>query len=231
MSTKAEIAAKILQVFIRTDKTTELNNALNETYFEMCGVIQYHKTSAQEYVNLTDKREDYAIPSDTLRINHPIRLIELAAQSDSGSSYNLTFIPKDEYDTMEPNPNVTPTTLVSTGKPTHYTVWKNCILLTPIPDSSTKYKIELNLGGEITKLSADVDQPIFSERWDETMKAGTLARLFSLVELYERAQFWNGIYLNGFAGADGFFKGGLKLLKEISENIDRAPLIVKHNDF
>lgn len=231
MSTRAQIITKVNAIFKRDDKATEVIDALNEAYFEMLGVIQYHKTSAQKWVNLVQGREEYAIPSDTLRINHPIRLIELTAQSDSGSSYNMDFITKDEYDALEPNPNVTPASLVSTGKPTKYTVWKNCILLTPIPDSSTLYKIELNLGGEVAKLAADADIPVFSERWEETLKAGTLARLFALIELYERASYWQGIYINGYAGADGYFNGGLKLLKEISNNIDRAPHIVKNRDF
>ena len=227
MGTRLELYTRIVGgAFKRTDKTTQVYQAINDTLLEMAGCIQNRKTTDQRWVPTVDEQEDYAMPDDTLRLNHPIRLIDPSASSASGSSYPMTFLSKERYDVLEPAPNAA---TKDTGKPTHYTVWKNCILLYPIPDAV--YRLEINVGGELVTLQADGDISIFLDRWDETIAAGANSRLFYDLELYDEGDKWRNVFINGHGGQDGRFSGGLKLLQELEHAVTRAPQFVAHNDF
>lgn len=222
----SDLKTMILEIFKRTDKATELARAINDTYREMAGCIDPRKLKDQIWKATIAGREEYPIPDTVLRINHPIRLIDPDAGSGAGSSYPLQFIPKDEYDLVEPNPNSAD---VQTGTPYAYTFWKNSILLTDVPNKI--FRLELNIGGEPTILTEAADTTIFAPQWDETIKAGALARLFAGIRFWDEVDRWQAIYRYGFAGDRGNIVGGLELLKQLEAQIATAPLIVKPNDF
>lgn len=222
----SDLQAAVLEVFKRTDKQTELERALNDTYFEMVAAVDPRRQKDQIYRTTIVGREEYPVPDNLLRINHPVRIIE-GTTNRGGQSYPLEFLTKEEYDYWEPNPNALS---ILGGKPWGYCFWKNSILLTDIPDKST-YSIEINIGGEATKMVEEDDATIFSPTWDETIKAGALARLFIGIELDDRADVWQKIYRYGFAGNEGNITGGLELLKKLNDQIDKAPIIVRPNDF
>jgi len=213
-------------VFKRTDKDSQINQAINDTLREMGAAVAPRTTWNQEWVPTVVGREDYKVPSTLLRIMHPIRLQDSTEGNNSTSSYPLQHIPKVEYDRLEPFPN-TPNAK-TTARPRFYTIWENCILITPLPDSAD-YRLEINSGNEITILNADVDEPFLSDQWLETIKAGALARLYNGLQQYEEARIWQNIYIYGYAGQGGMFKGGLMLLKETDDDVIRAPLIVDNN--
>ena len=216
----------VLGVFKRDDKTTELKQAINDTYKEMVACIDPPKQQDQIYKSTVINREEYVIPDNILRMNHPVRLIEVGASNNSSESYPLSFISKQEYDEIESNPNAS--TIVP-GKPFAYCMWKNSILLTKIPDKV--YRLEINMGGEATPMSADADATIFAPTWDETIKAGALARMFAVIQLKEDVAFWQAVYKYGFAGSEDNIVGGLYLLKRLTEEKMIAPTIVQPHDF
>jgi hypothetical protein len=220
------LQAMVLEVFKRTDKTTELKRALNDTYREMAACIDPNKLQDQIYQICNVGQEDYAIPDVVLRINHPIRLIEPGSTNNSSQSGPLTFITKDEYDELEPNPNAT---TIQTGKPWAYAFWKNSFLLTHIPDKA--YQIEVNIGGEPTIMVSDTDATIFSPMWDETIKAGALARLYAGIQLKEETAMWMTTYRYGFLGNAEDIIGGIGLLKLLNENKTKAPIVVEPRDY
>lgn len=225
-STFAELQAAVLRVFKRDDKQTELEEALNDTVKEMVAAVDPRKMKDQIYKPTVVGREDYAIPDTILRINHPIRLIDPNSSNNQSSSFPLHFYSKEEYDAVEPNPNAA--TIVP-GKPEGYCFYKNSILLTPIPDAV--YRLEMNVGGEPTKLVEDADTTIFSQTWDETIKAGTLARLFAGIESWDNANKWQSVYRYGFAGNEKAITGGLELLKQLNSQIEDNQKIVEYRDF
>lgn len=220
-----DLQTMVLEVFKRDDKATELKRAINETYDEMCAFAHPRKLQDQIYKNIIPGREEYPMPDTVLRINHPVRLIDPAATNDSTSSYPMDFLTKNEYDVEEPNPNAA--VISRKGKPWAYTIWKNSILLTPIPD--LVYMLEINIGGLPTRLVAGQDTTIFQQTWDETHKAGTLSRLFALIGLTESADLWQRVYRYGFAGNEGFVTGGLELLRQTSRDLQQAPVVVRFN--
>lgn len=218
----------VLEDFKRTDKTTELKRALNFTYKEMVACVDPRKQQDQIYKGLVAGREEYPIPDTVLRINHPIRLLEVGSSNRSSQSFPMDYLTKDEYDELEPNPNAL---TIYGGRPYAYTFWKNSILVTDVPDRSGAYQIELNIGGEASALVEDGDQVIFSPTWDETIKYGAMARLFLGIGFKDSAANAQGIYRWGFAGNEENITGGLGLLKKLNEDLTRAAHIVKNNDF
>lgn len=222
----SDLQTMVLETFKRTDKTTELKRAINETNREMVACVDPRKMRDQIYKPTVVGREEYPIPDTILRINHPIKLIDPTASNNSSSSYPLYFMPKDEYDRDEPNPNAS---LIVPTRPWAYTFFKNSILLTGLPEKV--YTLEMNVGGEATELVSDADTTIFAPTWDEIIKAGTLARLYVLIERTDLADIQQKIYRYGFAGNEGNITGGLALLKELNKQIQDAPLIVQPRYF
>ena len=225
-TTLATFSTMVKEVYKRTDKATEIDRALNETYLEMIAATSPRKTQDQIYRPVVIGREEYPLPETVLRINHPIRLIDPNVASNNSSSHHpLKFLAnKDEYDRIEPNPNAT---TVITGRPWAYTIWKNSILITDLPDKA--YTLEVNIGGVGTKLVASIDETIFQETWDETHKAGALARLFALIDLSDKADLWQRIYRYGFAGNEGLITGGLELLHQTTRDLQDGPFMVANN--
>jgi hypothetical protein len=224
MATLLELKTSVLEIFKRDDKETEIVRAINEAYSEMCATTAPRKLQDQIYKTVVIGREEYPVPDTVLRVAHPVRLLDPTAGNNSSSSYALEFLTKDEYDNLEPNPNAVE---ITTGKPHAYTLWKNSILLTDIPDK--EYVLEINIGGIPTLLVAEIDETIFLPTWDETNKAGALTRLFGGIGLIQEADLWQRIYRYGFSGNEGYVTGGLELLRQLNRDIQSAPHIVRFN--
>lgn len=216
----------VLAVYKRTDKSTELGQAINDTYRAMVSCIDPPKQQDQIYKDTVALREEYPIPESILRMNHPVRLIEKGASNNSSQSYPMQFISKQQYDEWEPNPNA-PT--IIGGRPFAYCMWKNSIILTKIPDKV--YTLEINVGGEAVPMVADADATIFTPNWDETIKAGALARLYALIGLKDETAFWQTVYKFGFEGSEDNITGGLFMLKRLTEEKMQAPRMVVPTDF
>lgn len=221
----SDLQTMVLEIFKRTDKTTEVKRAINEAYREMASVMDARKLEDQIYQTCTIGQEDYAVPDSILRINHPLRLIEPGATNNSSQSHPLRFLTKSQYDELEPNPNAA---TINGGRPYAYTIFKNSLLLTDIPDQ--EYLIELNVGGEPTIMSEATDATIFSPVWDETIKAGALTRLYLGIQLLPESEFWMNIYRYGFTGSKENITGGLELLRNINQQRAIPQLIVRNND-
>ena len=102
------------------------------------------------------------------------------------------------------------------------------MLITPKPDKV--YRLEANLDLLVVRLVEAADQTVLIRCWDETIKAGALARLFAGIKQYEDAKFWQGIYRFGFNGSEGKVSGGLELLQKITDDQQTAPLIADNNN-
>lgn len=174
--------------FKRPDKDTEITQAYNDMIMWVATFMPHSGYMFQSYVNLIDGTEDYGLPSDLIHLIHTIKFIKGTGASDSG--YNLEYIQKDEYDRIEPNPNRSSPTK---GRPTKYTVFDRCVLLTPVPDSSD-YLIEIDWAKRPSDLSGDSDTPDLGAEWEEVLKWGTLERVYAGLDLFDESQFWGAKY-------------------------------------
>ena len=224
MSTLADLRTRLKEVFIRTDKDTEINRAISDAYLEMIAVIGDHKVEDRYYETIVAGRSDYLLPTSFLRIRHPAKIIDAENDSSHVSSYPLRFLPPQEFDQWEPNPDATAPT---TGRPWAYTIKKNSYLLTSVPDKA--YTIEFLVGGSGNALVDDADEPVFASHWDETIVAGALKRMYALVKLYDQSNFWGGVYVNGHVDPNLGMSGGLNLLKQLNSDNTRGPAICQVN--
>ena len=174
--------------FKRTDKDTEIVQAINDMIVWVSLQMPAGNYKYQSWINTVIRQEDYPIPTTAIHLIHPVRLLLGSNSADSG--YVLTHVSKQEYDQLEPNPNRTNPT---TGRPYAYTVYSRSILLTSIPDSAA-YLLEINWSRRPTSLSADTDTPTLGSEWDETLKAGSLERLYAGLGLLQEASYWASQY-------------------------------------
>lgn len=219
--TLSEYQTYIKRDFKRTDKDTEITQAVNDTIIWIATIMPHGGYKFQSYINTVIGREDYAIPSTLIHIIHPIRLLLGATSADSG--YPLRHLTKEEYDRLEPNPN---RSSPSTGRPDAYTIFSRSILISP-PADSVSTILEINWSKRPTSLSLSADTPSLGSEWDEIVKHGSLERLFAGIGLYGESQFWASQYRD----QEGNPIGMCKRLFDIEKNREETAIrTVVNND-
>jgi len=189
MSSLSTLKTYIKRDFKRTDKDTEITQAINDTILWIAAIMPHGNYKYQSWIYTANAREDYSIPSNLIHLIHPVKFLEGSATNDYG--YPLNHVSKEEYDLLYPNPNRTSPT--DKGKPTVYTVFSRSILVGPLPDSAD-YILEINWSRRPVSLSADADTPELGAEWDEVIKQGAIDRLYSGIGMIEEANYWAGMY-------------------------------------
>ena len=179
--TGSEFYAYVLKTFKRTDKSTEIYDAIADTVVDMCERMGFEETKVEAYtVDGIAELGDYKVdlPPDFARLLGDVRWSD---QQDSGT---LTKLSKQEFNEKFPDPDGDDPI---DGKPTHYCVFGNQILLGPVPDRTTyEYQIDYSSfpGDDAVTGSTTVR---FTDKARECVKFGTLARLFEVVEMFDLA--------------------------------------------
>jgi hypothetical protein len=210
--TGSELYSYILKDFKRTDKSTEMYQAITDTVRDILSRHPFDvtRTEAQTSAGFS-AAGDYklALPSDVGKLIL-IRLI------DGDDSFVMGRLTKDAYDRKYPNQGDED---VDTGTPKEYCIFNNEIQVGPATDS-TDYELEIVYSEE---LAADVDASTtsvtFSGEHRETLKAGALFRMYNGLEEYERAAVWERFYEKGIE----------QMIKRDNDRAD-APARVNYND-
>lgn len=169
----------IIRTFKRTDKTVEIYDAITDTIIDMCERMGFEDTKVEAYTAsgitvIGDYKLD--LPSDFGRLIGDVRW------SDQSNSWTLTPLSKQEFNEKFPDPDGDSPI---DGKPTHYCVFGNQILLGPVPDDTTyEYQIDYSTFPEdaITNLTTEV---IFTDKARECVKFGALYRLYESIEEWD----------------------------------------------
>ena len=208
----------------RTDKDTELVQAYNDMVVWVSSQMPHSGYKFQSYLTTEVGVEDYGIPPTAIHVIHPIRLILGTGASDEG--YLLDHINKEEYDRREPNPNrASP----QKGRPTAYTIYDRCVLVTPLPDLAT-YLLELNWGKRSTTLSSDAETTELGSEWDEIFKWGVLERLYAGMGQLDLAQYWGAKYHAITSQGDDLPIGFCRTLFEVEKNREGSQIdVVRFN--
>ena len=186
--TSTEMYNYILRAFKRTDKATEVFEALTDTIREIRRRLEI--SDDEESQILTDTigtlgEYQLDLESDTgLIIGDPVVV-------DGTDSWPLTRYSKARFDEKYPNPAATN---VSKGKPVDYCIYKNQIILGPVPDSTSyTYRMNFTSEGWENYINGSTAVP-FSGKYREALKYGTLARLYIDLELSDRATVYDGLF-------------------------------------
>lgn len=186
--------------FRRTDKSTEMTQAYNDSIVYVATRMPFGNYKYQSYISTVKYQEDYQLPSTMNHLIHPVKLLQGSDTSDLGDP--LIQLTKQEYDIKYPNPN---RTTPSTGYPEDYCIYSRSILLGPIPDSAD-YIIEIDWSVLPTAQSATTDTHYLGTEWDEILKYMTLHRLYAGLGQFNEAAAWKSLYEDGLGNPIGQFK-------------------------
>lgn len=209
----AETATYIKRIFKRTDKDTELYEALTDVIMDMKLRFNFDRFKVEAYSGSIAVAGDYKleVPSDLGHIIGDVRCL------DSTSSTVLVKVSKPRFDELYPNPNATG---VATAKPTHWCLFGEQLLFGPVPeDTSYEYEFSYTTEEAETIVSGTAAVP-FSDRYRECLRAGVLARLFAGLDDDVKAQKWLAFYENDLS----------KIVNSERSN-SGAPAFVEYNDY
>lgn len=179
----------VVNVFIRDDKDTEIYEAATDTVSELRRIFPFEEQL--EETTVTDTLSvlgDYKLDLETdfgLLVGDVILL-------DGTNSKPLIKLSKQEFDRLYPNPTASG---VSMGRPKHYCIFNNDILIGPVPDSITAYTFKYTQSIEpvLTVTSATASVP-FTNLYREMVRAGTLFRLYLGLEAPELSSTYEALY-------------------------------------
>ncbi len=202
----------IIRTFKRTDKNTEILEAINDTISDMRIRFSLDETKDEAYSTGISVLGSYRIdlPDDFEHMVTDVKIL------DGDQSYVLKKLSKQEFDDMYPNPN---DTNVQKFKPVHYTIFSNAILLGPVPDK-TSYQYEFSYSTiydtPITVSTSDVP---FSDMYREALKYGVLFRINVALENDDAAAKWRTFYEEEI----------VKIVARDKHNID-SPIVMNYKD-
>lgn len=176
-----ELHDYIIRTFKRTDKTTEVYDAITDTIMDMCEEYGFDENKVEAYTTagitaLGDYKID--LPDD---FSHLLGDVRWSDQDESGT---LTKLSKQQFNEMFPDPDGDEPI---DGEPTHYCLFGKQILIGPVPDDITyEYQIDYSKfpSDPVTSVTSDV---MFTDNARECVKFGVLARLYECVEEWDNA--------------------------------------------
>lgn len=194
--TGSEFYAYVLRKFKRTDKETEVYEAMTDVITDMR--LQFYSEDYKEetYSSGISAIGEYklGLPSD---FGHIIGDISMIDTDDDQEYPTLTKISKQRYDDMYPERLLSDTNKMTTSHPRHYCIYGNQVFLGPVPDKTT-YRYQFNYTTEDSDdIDSETDPVPFTEKYRNVVRSGVLAELYDGMENYEEANYWRTMYVDG----------------------------------
>jgi hypothetical protein len=182
--TGPEFLAYVLRTFKRTDKNTEVYEAITDAVKEIRRRHYWSDDQIEAYTNSgISALGDYKVglPSDMAGFIGRVRCI------DGTNGWILDKLSKDEFDATYPDAVVT----ANYGVPEHFCIFRDHLYIGPVPDK-TSYQYEINYleDDQVTITAATTSVP-FSAKNPDILKYKTLALTFQTLGAYEHAAFWD----------------------------------------
>jgi hypothetical protein len=210
--TGAQFATYLLSTFKRTDKSTQIFEALTDVVMDIKLQINAEDFKTERCTAEIPVAGDYTFAVQS-NFGHLIGDITLV--NPAGGSWPLIKVSKPIYDAYYPSQNENNPV---TGSPKHYCLFGNTFYIGPIPDLTT-YKYQYNYTTEaataITSATASVP---FCDRYRQYVKDMVLARLYLDLDDDEKAT----KYLQ--LGAAGL----LKIMNNENNNVE-APTFIRYS--
>jgi len=183
----------ILSTFRRTDKTTQIYEAITDTIMDIKLQFEFDSFKVEAYSTSISVLGDYKIdvPSDFGHLVGAMR-----CNDGNGNSRILLKLSKEQFDELYPDPNAVN---VSKAMPTHYCLFGEQFLFGNVPDRidySYEFSYTTEASDVITASTANVP---FSDRYRECLKFGALMRLYAGLDDDEKAAKWKNFYDNEIA--------------------------------
>ncbi len=196
--TGAEFYAYLLRTLKRTDKSTEVYEAMTDTAFDMR--LRFYsedfKTRSSALTGCTTVG-DYSLtlPTD---FGHLIGQVSMKDDSSEQDYLPLLKISIEEYDRLYPDRQLDAASR-DTGVPRHFCIYGGEIFVGPCVDKTT-YDFVINYTQEdATDIVAGTVLVPFTDKYREVVKHGVLMRIYRDLEMYQEADIYEVKYEQGIA--------------------------------
>lgn len=195
--TGLEIYNYFLQVFKRTDKSTESYTAMADTVMDMRSrMLSDEFSSVSAALTGISAIGDYTldIPTD---YGHIIGDVLIRDTSSDTSYLPLNKLKKSEFDMKYSQITSTAVGNRNTGVPVDYCFFGRQILVAPAVDS-TNYEFKINYTTEdLPTYTANTTSIPFTPQFREVLRAGMLYRMFFELGLNAESDRWAAFYADG----------------------------------
>jgi len=175
--------------FKRTDKDTELYEATTDAIQEMRRRFKFQEAEAEKTTTDTITVDgDYK-----LTIESDFGLLCGIVIEDDEDAWPLQQISKARFEHIYPDINVTN----DRGIPNHFCLFNDQILIGPVPDKVT-YNYRKSYSQRAGTVSSSTDAVPFTNLYREVLRDGVTARLYELMDQFDRAQFYYQKSESGF---------------------------------
>lgn len=166
-----DFLAYVLRIFKRTDKDTELYDAITDAVTELRRIYSFDESEVE--ITSTDTISvlgdfKFSLESDNGLLIGDIEVI------DGDDSRPVIKISKEKYDLLYPN---SASATATRDKPKHFAVFAGVVYLGPVPDSIS-YTYRLNYSKRGTTISAASVSVPFTQDYREPLRYGVLAKAF-----------------------------------------------------
>lgn len=186
--TGSEFYAYVLREFKRTDKSTEVYEAITEALIAIRLRFAFDDFKTEAYTSDgIDSIGDYRLdlPSD---FGH---IISVRITEDGNLHDPLIKRSKAQFDELYPHPNDPD---VDTSVPIHYCIYNGQVLLGPVPDN-TDYIYEISYSTEAAEeISSSTTEVDFTDKYRFLLRAKTLEILYEVLGNDNAAIRWKAIY-------------------------------------
>ena len=196
--TGANFLAYLKRTFKRTDKDTELYEAITDTVFDMR--LRFYaedfKTRSSALIGCASVGQfTLTLPTDFGHLIGQVSMIDTNGNQDYPP---LTKISIEKYDRLYPERALSASDR-NTGVPRHFCLYGGEIFVGPFIDKTT-YEFYINYTQEdATDIVAGTTSVPFTDKYREVVKAGSLMRIFNDLEFYQEATIHERLYEQGIA--------------------------------
>lgn len=191
--TGSEFYNYCLRVFKRTDKSTEVYEAITDAILEVKLRLQMDDFKTVDATSQISVSGNYTfdVPSDFGHLIGDVVMVDV-----SGGSRIVPVISKPAWDTLYPD---VAETSPNTGVPRHVALYGGKFYVGPVPDS-TSYYYQLNYTQEaVTEIVSGTTSVPFSTMYREWLRAIVLKKLYAGLGTNDEATKWSSAGEYGLA--------------------------------
>jgi hypothetical protein len=193
--TGSDFLTYVKRVFKRTDKDTEIYEAMADTVADIRLQLKTEDYKEEAYIAGISTLGEYriALPSDFKHLIGNVTLVD-----NSGvSTKTLNKISKQTYDEKYGDRLYTTTSNQLDGEPVDFCIYAEQIYIGPVPDSIS-YRYYINYTTEdYAAIVAGTTLVPFTDRYRSTVRSGVLAEVYAGLEALEESNYWRALYVDG----------------------------------
>lgn len=188
--TGAEMLAYVKSTFKRTDKDSEIYQAMLDTIMDMRLRFHSEDFKYESYASIANIG-DYkmTLPDDFAHLIGEISIEDTETDESYGTLHKIS---KSRYDELYPFRTTTNNRF--TGVPIHFCLYGRELFVGPCVDKET-YRFQVNYTTEdATEITASTVDVAFSRRHRKTLRYGIMKELYLGLENYQEADIWSNLY-------------------------------------